>query len=118
MNFVEALKARLIENGLFESNADAIMKIALEDKESFSEMRGRWGNNVDGYPVGFVNILFSTLRPIAYKWICENAPMAWFRVIFAPGINGLEGKEMEEFIANYHCDLHKADKLASRLPNA
>lgn len=107
MNFFETMKARLVEDGLHEPQADAIMKIVFEDKVEFRDMNGRWGDNVDGYDPGFSNIIYALIRPVAYKWICENAPGAWFRVIFSPGIVGLEGNAMEEYVQKYQRENQK-----------
>lgn len=100
MNFFDAMKDRLTGNGLFDQHAAKIMELAVKD-ESLSNMNGRWTDHIDGYPPGFANIIFTLIQPIAYKWICENAPMAWFRAAFSPGINGLKGKELEDYIDNY-----------------
>ncbi len=100
MNIFDTLKKNLEDNGVLGTQADAIMAIAYND-ESFSNLNGRWSDDADGYPPGFINILFGILRPIAYKWICENAPHAWFRPIFSPGIVGLQGKELEVYLDDY-----------------
>lgn len=100
MNFFEAMKAQLTENGLFDDQAAKIMEIAVKD-ESLSNMNGRWADNIDGYPAGLANVTFALIRPIAYKWICENAPMAWFRAAFSPGIVGLKGQELNDYIGKY-----------------
>lgn len=111
MNIFDTLKKNLEDNGVLGTQADAIMAIAYND-ESFSNLNGRWSDDADGYQPGFINILFGILRPIAYKWICENAPHAWFRPIFSPGIVGLEGKELEDYITNYRNKMHNAAKTA------
>ena len=98
--FYDAMKNRLIENGLFDDMATKIMEIAIKS-DDLNNMNGRWADHVDSYPPMLVNVTFQLIRPIAYKWICENAPQAWFRAAFSPGINGLKGKELEDYIDNY-----------------
>lgn len=83
MSFINALKVRLVENGLPEDHATKIMETAIED-DSFSCMTGHWSDDVSTYPSEFMSAVFSLLRPIAYKWICEHTPMAWFRIVFSP----------------------------------
>lgn len=103
MNILEALKAELIKNGVLVAQADAIMEIAVAS-DNFDNIRDRWYEDADGYPPGFINILFGLLRPIAYAWICEHAPQAWFRPVFSPGIVGLEGQSLDDFIKSYQHD--------------
>ena len=104
MNIFDTLKANLESNGLFDTHATTIMAIAVES-DSFDNVKNRWGDDASGYPEGFTNLLIAILRPIAYKWICENTPHAWFRAIFSPGIVGLEGNALKEYISNYHVDM-------------
>ena len=103
VTFFDAMKSRLSENGLFDEHVNAIMEIAIKD-ESLSNMNGRWGDDVDGYPGMMTHITYRIIEPIAYKWICENIPQAWFRPAFSPGIRGLKGKELEDYITNYQRD--------------
>ncbi len=100
MNIFDTLKKNLEDNGVLGEQAKAIMEIAY-NHESFNNISDRWCDDAGGYPLGFMNILFDILRPIAYKWICENAPHAWFRPIFSPGIVGLEGKKLEAYLDDY-----------------
>ena len=98
--FFDAMSARLSENGLFDDHVKAIMALAVED-ESLSDMKHRWLDDVDGYPGMLTHVTYRIIEPIAYKWICENIPQAWFRPVFSPGIHGLKGKELEDYIADY-----------------
>ncbi len=104
MNFYDAMIARLTENGMFDTQAKAVMELVVNDQEHFASMQGRWGDQVDGYPQGLVNTVFALIRPVAFKWISEHAPKAWFRVAFAPGIEGLQGKELDDFIKKFHAE--------------
>ena len=101
--FFDAMKKRLSEKGLFDEHINAIMEIAVKD-ESLSNMNGRWADDVEGYPGMMPNLIYQLIQPIAYKWICENVPKAWFRAAFSPGIRGLKGKELEDYIINYQRD--------------
>lgn len=100
MNFYDTLRKYLIDNGMFDSQADAVMQIAVKD-DSFSNMNGRWNDDASGYQNGFTNILTALLRPIAYRWICDNAPQAWFRAVFSPGVAGLKDNELNQYLDRY-----------------
>jgi len=41
-----------------------------------------WDRDEGGYPDNMYILWTIQLRPIALKWIDENAPMAWFRDMF------------------------------------
>lgn len=110
MNIFDALKARLEESGMFESQANEVMKLAMADQEVFSTMRGHWHDPASDYLPNLIDILFNKLRPIAYKWISENKPKAWYRVGFSPGIKGLQGKELEEYIVKYQREVQEMHK--------
>ena len=108
--FFDAMKARLNENGLFDEHVEKIMELAVKD-ESLSNMNGRWGDDVSGYPGMMTHLTFRLIRPIAYKWICENIPAAWFRPVFSPGIDGLQGQELEDYIIAYQRDKQGYEKV-------
>lgn len=112
MNFIEAITKCLTDRGLDDAKAAAIMEVVLADTEAMPTMQGRWRDQVDDYFPGLVNIIFANVKPIAYKWICENKPKAWYRVDFSPGIVGLKGAELEAYITKYQREvqrLHEVD---------
>jgi hypothetical protein len=97
----DKLKSDLEINGLHAAHLDAIMPLVVND-ESFISMRQRWSDDADGYPLIIAVSNFISARPIAYKWICENVPDAWFRPVFSPGITGLTGAALDEYLENYN----------------
>lgn len=98
MNFKDLVSDYLSGNGLHRAHVTAIMQLVLEDKEFFSIMTGRWHHNVDGYPKGLGQVLCIGTHPIAYKWIQEHIPQAWFASIFAPKLRDLTGPEAKKEI--------------------
>lgn len=89
----------LIQNGLFESQATAIMELALpvlnkqaEEVNGMQEKEGEivavnpykitWNAPSTDYPKGLYDIWFLSIKPVALKWIDENKPNAWCRAMF------------------------------------
>ncbi len=46
------------------------------------EVAGLWGWNNHEYDDVIYRIIYMTIKPIALKWIEENAPLAWFKPMF------------------------------------
>lgn len=83
MNTKQKLESMLIKRGMFDSQVESIMKIAIPE---LNELVGRyditWDRPSDEYPDVIYNILFIAIKPIALKWINENKPKAWFKPMF------------------------------------
>ena len=80
----EKLKSMLIENGLFENQAESVMELARPEIDKlFPDYRITWDRPANEYPKQMFNIWFVTMRPIAFNWIEKNCPQAWFKSIFA-----------------------------------
>ena len=82
MNIEDAIKEKLIENGMFESQADEVLSIA-KDEELLGDMKGRWGDDVRDYPAFMMPVIWLSVKSVAAEWIEKNAPEAWFKPIFA-----------------------------------
>ena len=81
--FITELKAKLEQNGMFESQAQAVIDLMLEGEKD-SPMNNRWNESPDGYPGMLFNIIWETCRTYALKYIDEKCPLAWFRPCFLP----------------------------------
>jgi len=105
MNFYQFFEQKLNEYGLLPNQVSAVMKelhaCAEKSGSDLTSMRDRWTDHVDGYPPGFADTAFFLAKPVIYKWIVQNAPKAWFRPAFAPGVDNLRGQELNDFIDNY-----------------
>jgi len=83
MTFEDKLKEMLVECGLFEDQALAIMVIVKTD-ETNEPMLGRWGDDVEGYPQVILVLAWVAAKRAALKYIDANCPQAWFRPMFVP----------------------------------
>lgn len=81
MTIEEKLKSMLVENGMFDEWADAVIARLKEDVVG-ATMRGRWGDSVEGYPVQLLTGLWLSTKRIALEWLNENHPQAWFKPVF------------------------------------
>ncbi len=81
--FLSELQARLEQNGMFESQAKAVIQLMLEDEVS-SIMGQRWTENPDHYPPSLVDMLWVSCSRYALRYIDQHCPQAWFRPCFLP----------------------------------
>lgn len=82
MTFEEKIKELLISNGMFDTQAIAVLAQAKDDT-ILSDFKGRWGHDVGDYPAMMTNVVWAGVKRIAVKWIDANVPEAWFRPMFA-----------------------------------
>lgn len=75
----QVMKDMLVNNGMFEEQADEVMKVAERDIDSMNE---NWGKEADSYPKVIITLTQSHVKRITLKWINENAPEAWFKPLF------------------------------------
>lgn len=78
MTWEQFAEQHLIENGMFESQAKAVVERAMENKD-LQPLQGRWNDAIDGYPRPTQVLFVRTLRRIAVEWIEENCPNMWFK---------------------------------------
>jgi len=81
MTIKEKIKELLVNNGMFENQAEDVITLVVSDKTN-EAMIGRWDDDVLDYPAIMLQILWSSTRRIAIKWIDDNLPSAWFRPMF------------------------------------
>ena len=81
--FISRLKKELELNGMFESQAQAVIELMIEGEKD-SSMNNRWNESPDNYPEGLFNSVWELCKTYALKYTEENCPHAWFRVCFFP----------------------------------
>lgn len=86
-------KGKLIEilmgRGFSAEQAELIMELAIPvlNTEYFhtAGYQITFDSPSDGYPDMMYAMWFElVVKPIAYKWICDNKPKAWFKPMFSP----------------------------------
>ena len=77
----EKIKDMLIENGMFDGQADQVLDLLIDDLAARS-MTGRWNDDIEGYHSQLLAVIWRSARRIALGWIDENLPQAWFRPMF------------------------------------
>ena len=82
MSFKAWALAYLIDRGMFEDQAAAVVDAWMAD-EANASMDGRWESRIEGYPPIMLNVLALSLNRCALSWIDANKPQAWFRGMFA-----------------------------------
>jgi len=79
----ERLKGMLTERGMFDENADEVLKEAIPRIEkSTPDYKITWDRPADEYLDAFYDSMWLSLRDVALEWIDEKAPEAWFRPMF------------------------------------
>ena len=73
--FESKLTEMLIERGMFEQQATEVMQRVKTDKAS-EAMKGRWNDDVSGYPEQLLHVAWYDVKQHALAWIDENAPQA------------------------------------------
>ncbi len=83
MTTKERLKKMLTDKGMFDSQANAILREAIPKIESMTpNYRITWDRPASEYPDVVYNVMWRPLCEAALKWIDENMPEAWFRPMF------------------------------------
>ena len=72
----EKYSSMLVENGLFEDEARAVMAQAESD-ELTESMKGKWDQPLSALPGPALITLWISLRRIAVKWLGKNKPNHW-----------------------------------------
>ncbi len=80
--FEQALTDKLIQHGMFDSQAKEVIEIAKKNEMFKDTMEDRWHDKIDGYPPMIMNIMWIGLKHIALEWIEQNKPQAFFRSMF------------------------------------
>jgi len=75
------LKQRLVQYGMFESQADQVIELAKKE-QNLVDMQGRWDDNENDYPPALIAVTWFAVKQVALKWIDYNLPKAWYRSQF------------------------------------
>ena len=81
MTWQQFAEKYLSDNGMFEDGAKAVVALAIEHK-LFAAMKGRWNDNISGYPEVMKTAFLLSLRAVAVEWIESNKPAAWYKACF------------------------------------
>jgi hypothetical protein len=83
MTTKEKLKDMLVQNGMFEKQAEKVLDIAIPRIEALPPReRITWDRPAEEYPDVLYKIMWSEVKQAAKEWLAENAPEAWYRPIF------------------------------------
>jgi len=69
----------LVTSGMWADQAEAVFDLYEVD---MPEMNGIWNDNVAGYPPQMIAVTLLGLDRIAYKYVKENCPNAWYKPMF------------------------------------
>jgi len=73
----------LTQNGMAESQANEVMKLAIPKMNNIVEDYNiDFNDSSDTYPEPIYTVLFMTVKQTALEWIETNVPMAWFKPMF------------------------------------
>ncbi len=79
--FKQALIEDLTSSGFFPDQALEVFNLFVEQPAQ-SSMKGRWDEDVTGYPKMILSISLVAIRSVALDYIKEKMPNAWFRPMF------------------------------------
>lgn len=82
MTFQEAITKRLVDHGLFDTQAEKVMKALMESPASES-MKGRWKDDIEGYPPQMMPVIWMGAKIEAIAFIDAECPKHWARPMFA-----------------------------------
>jgi len=76
MTIREKLVDLLFQNGIFENDAKEIVQSYI-DCSMGQAMEGRWDDEVEGYPIATISVLWAGTKAMALEWISKNCPSHW-----------------------------------------
>ena len=81
MTMKDKMKALLMQNGMFESEAEQVMEMAKNDT-CLTDMKNRWNDDIEGYPPPLLKVVWFGVKKNALLWIDANIPQAYYRNFF------------------------------------
>jgi hypothetical protein len=87
MTFEDKIKAMLVEHGMWDDQAEAVVEMLKADEINKS-MVHRWNDDVEGYPLSVLTILWMKAKHAAIEYIDTNCPEAFFRSMFVADSSG------------------------------
>jgi hypothetical protein len=80
MTWKEWMLDYLIENGMWDDEAERVIALAIEG--SLEHMEDRLDDSTEGYPPQLYPAVALVLNEYALVWIDKNAPKAFYRQVF------------------------------------
>jgi hypothetical protein len=81
MKIQDKLEAQLVNHGLFEDQAKAILEEAKASKLC-EPMAGRWQEDDSCYPPMMLVVVWASVKHVAAEWLKRNAPQHWALPMF------------------------------------
>ena len=81
MKLREKLLQELVNNGLFDSEAAAVIA-RYEESEMGAPIKGRLDDDASGYPESVYITTWIGVKHTALEWIDETCPQHWARPMF------------------------------------
>lgn len=79
----EKLKSMLVQKGMFDDEAEAVLAIAIPKIEAATpNYRITWDRPEHEYPEPVLRAMWLHVKQAAKEWITKNAPEAWYRPLF------------------------------------
>jgi hypothetical protein len=70
-----------VERGMFPHDAETVFGILISSN-SMESMKGRWDDEVSGYPPFLITTIQTDLNVEAIEWIEKNKPKAFYKSLF------------------------------------
>ena len=83
MTIQEILKARCLNNGLFDSQAKSILQMTFDEGDI--ELKSHWNDNANNYNEIVIDVFWIAVCRNAIKFIDKNCPKHWARNVFVIG---------------------------------
>lgn len=83
MTTKDRLKKMLVDNGMSESQAEEVLKVAIPKIEAASRhLEFIWDGPAEEYPDHIYNVIWTYLKITTKEWLAKNDPEAWYRPLF------------------------------------
>lgn len=84
MTIRELFTKELIGKGMFPSQAEAVIEMAMrpDGEGGLVQMPQRIDDDLSGYPPEFSAVMILCIRRLALEWIDRELPEAWYRPMF------------------------------------
>lgn len=93
MTFEQSIETHLTSNGLFPTQARAIIdEIKNSTDEHAKSVAEMFPQDVDGYPEIMRTVIMISVNSLALEWLNKNAPQHWARPMF------MTPEDREEFL--------------------
>lgn len=80
----EKLTSMFIAKGMFLEEAKEVTELAIKHVESLDvNYQMRWESPASHYDENLYRVIFGISKHIAYEWIEQNKPNAWYKLMFA-----------------------------------